>query len=99
MPPSVAESLKAELAFAHFRRGETENCAEHHTAESCLMPIEGHGVHMQQRGSTEAVKLYAELLSDPKTSAENALGYRWLLNLGYMTLGRYPKEVPVQWLI
>src|SRR5262245_12874728 len=31
MPADAAEAVKADLAFAHMRRGETENCAEHHT--------------------------------------------------------------------
>ncbi len=99
MPPSLAETVKADLAFAHLRRGETENCAQHHTSASCLFPIQGEGVHQLKRGSTEAVRLYEELLSDPTTDPENALAYRWLLNLGYQTLGTYPDHVPPQWLI
>jgi ASPIC and UnbV/FG-GAP-like repeat len=99
MPQGLAETVKADLAFAHFRRGETENCAEHHTSASCLFPIQAEGVHSLKRGSTAAVKLYAELLSDPKTEPENALAYRWLLNVAYMTLGQYPEGVPPQWLI
>jgi ASPIC and UnbV/FG-GAP-like repeat len=99
MPPGLAEAVKADLAFAHMRRGETENCAEHHTSASCLFPIQGEGVHKLKRGSTEAVRLYNELLADPKTDPENALSYRWLLNLGYQTLGQYPEQVPRQWLI
>src|SRR5450631_4000087 len=99
LPAALAEAVKADLALAHFRRGETENCADHHTSASCLFPIQGEGIHKLQRGSTEAVRLYGELLSDPNTDAENALTYRWLLNLGYMTLGQYPDHVPSQWLI
>ena len=99
MPPAIAESLKAELAFAWFRLGEMQNCALHHNERSCLLPVEGKGVHLDQRGSAEAVKAYAALLADPKTDPENALSYRWLLNLGYMTLGGYPSQVPPRWLI
>ncbi|TMA21325.1 MAG: VCBS repeat-containing protein, partial [Deltaproteobacteria bacterium] len=71
----------------------------HHNAESCLLPVRGKGVHEMRRGSTEAVKLYAKLLADPATDPENVPSYRWLLNLGYMTLGGYPAEVPKRWLI
>ncbi|HEX4385685.1 MAG TPA: VCBS repeat-containing protein, partial [Myxococcales bacterium] len=99
MPPPVARSVKAELAFAWFRLGETENCSMHHNAESCLLPVQGKGVHQMRRGSTEAVKLYGELLDTPGIDAEDALTWKWLLNLGYMTLGGYPGEVPRQWLI
>src|SRR6266851_2003324 len=79
--------------------GEIQNCATNHNAESCLFPIQGGGVHRQRLGATEAAKLYAELLSDPRTDAENSLSYRWLLNLSYMTLGKYPDAVPRRWLI
>jgi len=99
LPANVAEAVKADLAFAHLRRGETENCAEHHISASCIFPIQGEGVHTLQRGSTEAVRLYGELLASPATNPENALAYRWLLNLGFMTLGQYPDRVPQQWLI
>jgi len=99
MPPEAAEAVKADLAFAWFRLGEVQNCSQHHNADSCLFPIQGKGVHAQRLGATEAVKLYGELLSDPKIEEDNALTYRWLLNIGYMTLGQYPDKVPKRWLI
>jgi len=99
MPADATEAIKADLAFAHMRRGETENCAEHHTPESCIFPIRSEGVHRIQRGSAKAVELYRELLSSPSTSAENALAYRWIMNIGFMTLGKYPAGVPAEWLI
>jgi len=99
MPQDATEALKADIAFAHMRRGETENCAEHHSPESCLFPIKGEGVHRITRGSARAVELYGALLADPTTSAENVPMYRWLMNIGYMTLGKYPAGVPPKWLI
>jgi hypothetical protein len=99
MPADAAEAIHADLAFAHLRRGETENCAEHHTADSCIFPIGGEGVHRIRRGSERAIELYRALLSSPSTPAENALSYRWLMNIGHMTLGQYPQDVPPQWLI
>ena len=99
LPPPLAEAVKADLAFAHLRRGETENCAEHHTSDSCIFPIRPEGAHTLKRGSTKAAELYRELLADPSTSAEGALAYRWLMNIAYMTLGEYPQQVPPQWLI
>ena len=98
-PVGFAEAAKADLAFAYFRLGEIQNCSTRHNADSCLFPVQGKGVHQQRLGMTEAAKLYAELLSDPGTDPENALSYRWLLNISYMTLGQYPDEVPRRWLI
>ena len=99
LPANVAEVLKADLAFTYFRMGENQNCTWNHNSDSCLFPVQGDGVHKQQAGATEAARLYAELLADPTTNPENALSYRWLLNISYMTLGQYPDKVPPQWLI
>jgi ASPIC and UnbV/FG-GAP-like repeat len=99
LPHDADEAVTADLAFAHLRRGEIENCAQHHTADSCIFPIGDGGIHTLQRGSARAVELYTELLSDPATDPENALSYRWLMNIGYMTLGKYPAGVPAKWLI
>src|SRR5262249_53347423 len=45
-------------------------------------------------GSTLAVKYFIEYLA---VHPED-VGVRWLLNLAYMTLGKYPQEVPEKYL-
>jgi hypothetical protein len=99
LPPEWARPIKGDLAFAYFRLGEVQNCTWNHNTDSCIFPIRGDGVHQHQSGATEAAKLYAELLADPKTNPGFAVTYRWLLNICYMTLGQYPEQVPKQWLI
>lgn len=97
MTPRHAEIVKADLAFAYFRMGELQNCAWNHNSDSCLFPVQGGGVHQSRLGMAEAVKRYGELLADPRADPESALGWRWLLNIGYMTLGEYPDKVPERW--
>jgi len=99
LPPRDIETLKADLALAYFRLGELHNCTWNHNAEACIFPVQAEGVHKEQLGAAEAAKRYGELLADPKTDPENALLYRWLLNISYMVLGKYPHGVPKQWLI
>jgi len=99
LPAEVGEIVKADMAFAYFRMGETQNCTWNHNSDSCLFPIQGEGIHKQQLGATEAARLYTELLADPHTNPDNVLVYRWLLNIAYMTLGQYPDRVPKAWLI
>jgi hypothetical protein len=99
VPAAYAEIVKADLAFAYFRMGETQNCTWNHNSDSCVFPIQGEGIHKQQEGAIAAAKIYNELLSDPKTNPQNVLVYRWLLNISYMTLGQYPDKVPKAWLI
>jgi hypothetical protein len=84
-----------QLAVAHLRLGETQNCLAHRNAESCILPIRGGGVHQDQSGSREAIKyLKAVLGRQPKHIAA-----RWLLNLAYMTVGEYPQKVPPKFLV
>ncbi|MBK8522032.1 MAG: CRTAC1 family protein [Chitinophagaceae bacterium] len=77
------------------RKGELENCAANHNAQSCIIPIQGGGIHRLTSGSENAVELYKQIL----TKFPDDLQSRYLLNIAYMTLGKYPAEVPKQWLI
>jgi tetratricopeptide (TPR) repeat protein len=88
-------NLRTFLALAFLRLGEQENCINRHTAESCLMPIDGSGIHTDQRGSRAAIDAYTRLLE----MNAGKLEYRWLLSLAYMTVGEYPDAVPEAWRI
>ena len=99
LPRVDVETLNADLALAYFRLGELQNCTWNHNSDACIFPIQGEGVHKEQIGATEAAKRYSALLADPSTNPENALLYRWLLNISHMVLGTYPDGVPKKWLI
>ena len=89
------DMLDDYLALAYFRLGEQENCLDYHNASSCIIPLAKEGLHHIPNGSTQAIALYQEILKkNPKD-----LNSRWLLNLAYMTIGKYPDEVPQNWLI
>ena len=95
-PPSTEMESRMLLmkALCYLRLGEQENCLANHNADSCLVPIRGGGVHQLTRGSEGAVRELSALLDlDP-----SPLG-AWLLNIAYMTLGKYPDSVPQQWQI
>jgi hypothetical protein len=83
------------LGLAHFRLGEINNCVDHHNERSCVFPIEGHGIHRDKKNSEKAVKIWGEILD--KHSDNDRV--RWMLNIAYMTLGKYPGGVPKQYLI
>jgi ASPIC and UnbV/FG-GAP-like repeat len=99
LPVRDIETLKADIALAYFRLGELQNCTWAHNSDACIFPVRNEGVHKEQLGAKEAAVRYTELLADPGTDPENALVYRWLLNLCYTVLGQYPDGVPKQWLI
>jgi hypothetical protein len=95
LPPQAEHDWHASLAIAYLRLGEQENCNDMHGQMSCIFPIKGSGVHMRKRGAEGAVHQYTTLLhANPKDDLS-----RWLLNIAYMQLGRYPTQVPKQWLI
>jgi hypothetical protein len=90
------ENVLDLLALAYLRLGEQENCILNHSAESCLFPIRGDGIHTLTRGSEMAIEYYERLLAEWRP---DDLELIWLLNIAYMTLGKHPDEVPDQWLI
>lgn len=83
------DRMKVLLALAYLRAGERLNCIRNHSAETCIMPIQGSGIHTIPDGSRNAARLYEELLEDHPDNLE----YRWLLNIARMTLGEYPASV------
>ena len=91
----VKYTVQTRQAFAYMRLGEQQNCCSINTAQSCLLPIRGTGIHSRQQGSTRAIQLLGALLREhPKD-----LKLRWLFNIAMMTVGKYPSGVPAQWLI
>lgn len=93
--PRAARVAMSELALAYLRLGEQTNCRANHSAESCILPIQGGGIHKIETGSRKAIELYETLLRENPDDMES----RWLLNLAYMTLGKYPAGVPKAWYI
>jgi hypothetical protein len=85
--------LSLYRALCYLRMGEQENCLSNHTSDSCLVPIQGSGIHHLPRGSRGAI----EVLSTHLEKFPSDQRARWLLNLAYMTLGEYPEKVPAAW--
>ena len=98
LPPRDIETLKGDLALAWFRLGEQQNCTWSPNADACIFPIKDEGIHKERRGAAEAAKRFAELLEHP-IDPDNALIFRWFLNLSHMVLGQWPAGVPKRWVI
>lgn len=84
-----------DLALAYLRLGERVNCVSNHTAESCILPVKGMGVHSDPTGSRKAIEIYQKLLRNNRNDLESA----WLMNLAHMTIGTYPAGVAKEFLI
>lgn len=83
------------LALAYLRLGERTNCIESHAAESCILPLSGVGIHRDSTASLKAISAYQEILANNPTDLES----RWLLNIAYMTVNKYPSRMPQQYLL
>ncbi|HJW30782.1 MAG TPA: VCBS repeat-containing protein, partial [Saprospiraceae bacterium] len=86
----TALEVKKLLALAELRLGEQENCFINHTGASCIIPIAKAGQHTKVEGSTMAIKLYEEIL----TQSPDDLTSKFLLNIAAMTLGEFPDGIP-----
>jgi hypothetical protein len=87
--------IRSYLAISYLRLGEQSNCCSAYGPQSCLLPIQGSGVHKDKEGSRAAIREYLELLENNPGD----LTARWLLNVAYMTIGEHPEKVPARWLI
>lgn len=87
--------LRRYHAVAYLRLGEQENCIDQHSPESCIMPIQGGGIHKKQFGSRKAI----EILEDHLNRGARDRASAWLLNLAYMTLGESSDKVYEGWRI
>jgi hypothetical protein len=93
--PDMVITVKKKLALAYLRLGERNNCVYNHSAAACILPISGNGIHKDQLGSSKAIEVYTELLEYDPSDLES----KWLLNIAYMTLGKYPDAVPEKFLL
>ncbi len=96
--PSWLNDTLYRLGVASLRWAETQNCALHPTTNSCILPLRDDGIHSQQTPARQAISVLTELL-DNDPGAPMDLGAQWLLNIAYMTVGDYPKEVPESYVI
>jgi hypothetical protein len=89
------DDILPSIGIAYMRLGERSNCMLNHNGSSCVFPIQGAGVHLVKTGSKKAIEVYETILKNHPDDMES----KWLLNVAFMTLGGYPKDVPSEFLI
>lgn len=78
------------LGIANLRSGEVDNCLHNHNAETCIFPLSVAAQHRQTAGAEKSIEYFKRHLAQKPDNLE----VRWLLNLAYMALGKYPQAVP-----
>jgi ASPIC and UnbV/FG-GAP-like repeat len=87
--------LEATSGVVSMRQGEMDNCLVNPSTDRCLFPLRPGGVHRATAGAEAALESFKTYLA----AHPDDLEVRWLLNLAYMVLGRYPQGVPKDQLI
>jgi tetratricopeptide (TPR) repeat protein len=92
--PQTLPEVEEMLGVAYLHRAEMVNEVYRHPSEHCLFPIRPEFSYPKPADSQRAIQHFlASLKLRP-----NDLETRWLLNLAYMTLGKYPTGVPKEYL-
>jgi len=94
VPIPIQAQVHQELALAYLRLGEQENCLGMHNQDSCIFPLHGGALHKKTRGAEGAIREYTKTLELNPTSYTSM----WLMNIAYQQVGRWPQDVPKQWL-
>jgi tetratricopeptide (TPR) repeat protein len=93
--PDARMMVDEMLGLAHFHKAEMDNGVYRTPGDLCLIPTPpGRSLAKTE----DADKAIEHLLSYLKQKPEE-LEVRWLLNLAYMMIGKYPDGVPPQFLI
>ncbi len=83
------------LALAWLRKAEFSNCIHHHNGSSCIIPLEGEGIHQNTEGAKNAFQVYQRLMDFDSTDFQS----RWFMNIAGMALGKYPNDIHEKHLI
>jgi FG-GAP-like repeat/ASPIC and UnbV/PPIC-type PPIASE domain len=93
--PSMHLAVTEGLGVAHLHKASLDNGAFNTSVEPCVL-CPGERVGFKRTDDvTRAVDYFSRYLAEKPEEIE----VRWLLNLAYMMLGRYPGSVPAQYLI
>jgi tetratricopeptide (TPR) repeat protein len=93
--PQMLPELQEVLGTAYFHKSEMENGIYTHPGDRCLFPPNKTVHFAKTEDSEKAIQYFTKFLQQKPDSQE----VRWLLNLTYMTLGKYPEGVPAKFVI
>jgi tetratricopeptide (TPR) repeat protein len=93
--PTAVPGMEEALGISYLHKSEMENDAYRAPGEKCLFPIRPENAYRITEDSRKAIEYFLKYLEKKPDELE----VKWLLNIAYMTLGKYPAEVPARYLI
>ncbi len=96
--PSGIPPLLEVLGVAYLHKSEMKNNVYRNPGDWCLFPPRFSKSYRVTDDSEKAVQYFLKYLA-LKPERPDQLQVKWLLNLAYMTIGKYPSGVPQAYLI
>lgn len=96
--PAGIPQLTEVLGVAYLHKSEMENGAYTNPGDRCTFPPQKTFCYAQRNDSEKAIEYFTKYV-ELKPERPDAVQVKWLLNLAYMTLGKYPSGVPQKYLI
>jgi tetratricopeptide (TPR) repeat protein len=92
--PGAMPELEEVLGIAYLHKSEMDNDVYRHPGNQCIFPPPVNRSFAKPASSEKAIEYLLKYLR----RKPDALDVRWILNLAYMTLGKYPAGVPREYL-
>jgi hypothetical protein len=96
--PAGIPQLTEVLGVAYLHKSEMKNSVYRHPGDWCLFPPRLAKPYRVTDDSERAVQYFLKYLAI-KPERPDQLQVKWLLNLAYMTIGKYPSGVPEEYRI
>src|SRR5438067_1916524 len=96
--PAGVPQLTEVLGVTYLHKSEMENDIYRNPLDRCTFPPRTSFCYQQTSDSEKAIEYFTKYL-ELAPERPDAVQVKWLLNLAYMTLGKYPAGVPHKYLI
>ena len=93
--PRLVAPMEETLGIAYLHQSELENDVYREPDDWCIFPPRSSTPYRITQDSEKAIQYFLKYLEQKPEELE----VRWLLNLAYVTLGKYPDGVPQKYLI
>jgi tetratricopeptide (TPR) repeat protein len=93
--PRAMPLMEEVLGVGYLHKSEMDNDVYRHPGDRCIFPMPPDLLYAQTASSAKAIQYFTKYLERKPDDIE----VKWLLNLAYMTLGKYPSGVPQKYLL
>ncbi len=93
--PNAVPLMEEVLGVGYLHKSEMDNDVYRHPGDRCIFPMRPDLHYAQTASSAKAIEYFTKYLERKPDDLE----VKWLLNLTYMTMGKYPSGVPPKYLL